>query len=155
MKFSNKKRTSIVRLSFNLIAGFLFLVVLFFVWKEMNRMALIFGVILGTYMFGVHLFNFNYFYYSSDGKDLLIRYYPVISLFGKEYSSIEFKKKFICDVKVKRNFIFYNLGLAVYTENGIAEYPGISLNGLSEKEVKRIEADLNEILRQGQYKNKF
>ncbi len=146
MEISNKKRTQKIKRNFNLIVVFLLLVTLFFVWKEMNALVITFIAADVLIILGVLFINFNYIYYSSANDKILIRYYSVISLLGKEYKAIEFDKHLLYEVKVKKAFLFSDLSLAIRTSKGIAEYPDVSLAGLSKEEIKMIERDLNEIL---------
>ncbi len=125
----------------------LLLITLFFVWKENNTGALISGAVLILGIIGVQFVNINYIYYSSDGAKILIRYYPVIAFFGKEYSSIEFDKSLLYFAKVKRMMAFSDLYVAIKTSKGIAEYPEVSLVGLTKEEISLIEHDLNSLMK--------
>ncbi|MCW0482498.1 hypothetical protein [Gaoshiqia sediminis] len=146
MEISNKKRTRRIKRIFNLVVVFLLLVALFFVWKENNAGALIAGGVLVLFVVGFQFVNMNYVYYSSEGGKLLVRYYPVVSLFGKEYNAIEFDKHLLYSAKVKKVLLFSDLYLSIRTSKGIAEYPEVSLAGLSREEIQAIQHDLTEIL---------
>lgn len=147
MEISNKKRTSTIRRFFNISMVVLLLgAVLLFVLD----VAVWGWVIIGAAVLKIVVFQFisiNYIYYSSEGSKILIRYYPIIAFFGKEYSSIEFEKSLLYFAKVKRVGVFSDLYLAIKTSKGIAEYPEFSLMGLNKNEIRRIEQDLNALLK--------
>ncbi|WP_372776633.1 hypothetical protein [Mangrovibacterium sp.] len=147
MELSNKKRTTTIKRSFNLTMVLMVLITLFFVWIENNVGALISGGLLVFSIIVVQFVNINYVYYSSEGSKVMIRYYPVIAFFGKEYNSIEFDKSLLYFVKIKRYMAFSDLYLAVKTSKGIAEYPEVSLVGLTKSEIQLIENDLNSLMK--------
>ncbi|RKD86107.1 hypothetical protein [Mangrovibacterium diazotrophicum] len=147
MEISNKKRTTKIKRTFNFSMVALLLLTLFFVWKENNVGALISGGILVLCVMAVQFVQINYIYYSSEGNKILIRYYPLIAFFGKEYNSIEFDKHLLYFAKVKRIAAFSDLYIAIKTAKGIAEYPEVSLVGLSKDEIGLIENDLNALLK--------
>lgn len=147
MEISNKKRTAKIKRIFNFSMVALLLVTLFFVWKENNTGALISGGLLILCVTAAQFVQINYIYYSSEGDKILIRYYPLISFFGKEYSSIEFDKSLLYFAKVKRIAAFSDLYIAIKTSKGIAEYPEVSLVGLTKEEIHLIEHDLNTLLK--------
>ncbi|MGQ8336420.1 hypothetical protein ACUNWD_07695 [Sunxiuqinia sp. A32] len=147
MELSNQKRSKKIKRTFNLLLVIILLVVLFFVWKEMDLEAIITGGVLVLVIVFSQLVSLNYFYYSSDGDDLIIRYYPLIAFFGKEYSSVEFNKKMLYHAEIKKTFLFSDLVVAIKTAKGIAEYPEISLSALSKKQIQAILSDLESMER--------
>ena len=147
MEISNKKRTDKIKRYFNLSVVFLLVLALIFVWKENDIGAIITGAFLMLLVVVSQFIQVNYVYYSSDGKKLLIRYYPVIAFFGKEYNSIEFDKKLLYYAKVKKISVFSDLYLSIKTAKGIAEFPEVSLMGLSKSEIKSIQNDLNKLIK--------
>ncbi len=147
MEISNKKRVGKIKRMFNISMVTLLLLTLFFVWKENNTGAIISGAVLLLEVFAGMLINVNYVYYSSEGNKLIVRYYPILSLGGKEYNSIEFDKSLLYFAKVKRMMAFSDLYLAVKTSKGIAEYPEVSLVGLTKEEILQIERDLNQLMK--------
>ncbi len=147
MELSNKKRTGQIRRIFNLVVVALLATAIFFVWKENNTVAITLGAAMVLLIFASQFVNVNYIFYSSEGGKILIRYYPVISFLKKEYASIEFDQKLLYFAKVKRVGMFSDLLLAIKTSKGIAEYPEVSLTGLSKEEVNLIEQDLNALLK--------
>jgi hypothetical protein len=121
------------------------LLVIFFIWKEMDLEAVIGAGTLVLYIIGFQLAGFNYIHYQSDGDKLKIQYYPVISFFGKEYSSIEFNKLRLFKAEIKRPFIFSNLHLEVKTKKGIAEFPSVSLAAMCKNDIRAIQNDLYDL----------
>lgn len=146
MEISNQKRSRLIKRGFFLIAVLLLLPILFFVWKEMDLVALINGGVFLLFIIGFQFMGLNYIHYQSDGEVLQIRYYPIISFFGKEYSSIEFNKKRLFKAVVERSFLFHELHLEIKTREGIAEYPEVSLAALSSTDIEAIRDDLSKML---------
>ncbi len=145
MEISNQKRSRRIKRGFFLIAVLLLLPILFFVTKKMDVVALINGGVFLIFVIGFQFMGLNYVHYQSDGDILQIRYYPIVSFFGKEYSSIEFNKKRLYKAEVKRSFLFYDLYLEIRTREGIAEYPEVSLAALSSDDIQAIRDDLAEM----------
>lgn len=146
MEISNQKRSRRIKRGFFLIAVLLLLPILFFVWKEMDLVALINGGVFLLFIIGFQFMGLNYVHYQSDDEVLQIRYYPIISFFGKEYSSIEFNKKRLFKAVVERSFLFHELHLEIKTREGIAEYPEVSLAALSNTDIEAIRDDLSKML---------
>ncbi len=145
MEFSNKKRSKRIKQGFNLYIVILLLVALFFVWKEMDIAALILGGVLILSIVAVQFVNLLYVSYSSEGDKIVIRYYPIITFFGKEYNSVEFKKFAFQNVEVKRTLLFSDLIISVKTKKGIAHYSEISLSALSKKQIADLKEDLENL----------
>ncbi len=149
MEISNKDRTDKIKRYFNIWIIFLILITLAFVIAKVDVGAIISGVALFLTIIGVQFFQVNYIYYNSEGDKILIHFYPITSFFGKDYRSIEFKKDLLYFSKVNRISIFSDLYIAINTAKGIAEYPEISLMGLTKDEITNIEEDLAQYIRQG------
>jgi len=147
MEISNKKRTVTIKRTFNFSMVVLLLLAVIMIWLEVGvwGWALIGVAILE--IIALQFVNINYIYYSSEGDKILLRYYPIIAFWGKEYSSIEFDKHLLYFAKVKRIAAFSDLYIAIKTAKGIAEYPEVSLVGLSKDEIGLIENDLNSLLK--------
>lgn len=148
MEVSNQKRIAKIKQYFNFIVFTFIILIALFAWRENQLWTIIFGGLLILVIIGSQFMQINYLYYSSEGDKILIRYYPVIAFFGKEYSSIEFDKKLLYYAKVEHMAGFSDLSIAVKTSKGIAEYPEVSLMGLSKAEVQLIENDLNKLLKE-------
>jgi hypothetical protein len=147
MEISNKKRTTKIKRIFNLGMAVLAVTALFFAWKDNMLVFGIFAAIAVLFFVSFQFVNINYVFYSSEGDKIRVRYYPVIAVFGKEYNSIEFDKSLLYFAKVKRMAAFTDLYLAIKTSKGIAEYPEVSLMGLTKEEILLIERDLNGIMK--------
>ena len=145
MEFSNKKRSKRIKQSFNLFVVFLLLLALFFVWKEMDIAALITGGGLILSIVAVQAIDLHYVFYSSESEKIIFRYYPIITFFGKEYSSVEFKKTIFHKAEFKGTFLFSRLIIAVKTSKGLAHYPEIGLSALSKKQIADLKADLEKM----------
>lgn len=148
MEISNQNRSRRIKRGFFLIAVLLLLPILFFVWKEMDLVALINGGVFLIFIIGFQFMGLNYVHYQSDGDILQIRYYPIVSFLGKEYSSIEFNKKRLFKAQIERSFLFYELHLEIKTREGIAEYPEVSLAAMSSDDIQAIQDDLAEMMPQ-------
>ncbi|HKJ40912.1 MAG TPA: hypothetical protein VKA27_02415 [Sunxiuqinia sp.] len=145
MKISNREQSKRIKRGFNLGVVILLLPALFFVWKEMDLAAIINAGVLVLYIVGFHFVGLNYIEYDSDGDLLRVRYYPIISFFNREYSSIEFRKELLYQAEVKKTFLFFDLYLAVKTRKGIAEYPELSLAALNKNSIRAMQNDLVEL----------
>lgn len=145
MEISNQKRSRKIKKRFNLGVVLLLLPILIFVWQEMDLAALINGGVLILFIVGSQIIGLNYVHYESNNEMIQVRYYPIISFFGKEYSSIEFRKTLLHRAEVKKAFIFSDLYLEVKTKRGIAEYPPVSLAAMSRNDIRAIMDDLAEI----------
>ena len=146
MKISNKKQSKRIKRAFNLGVVLLLIPALFFVWKEMDAVALINGGILVLYIIGFQFIGLNYVQYESDGNMLVIKYYPIIAFLNREYSSIEFRKELLFKAEIKKTFLFFDLHLEVRTRKGIAEYPDLSLAAMRKDDIMAIKNDLDELI---------
>ena len=102
----------------------------------------VFAVYVGVSVFA----NLCYVYFSTDNGNVLIRYYPIISIFKKGYQSIEFSHKMLVGFQIEKALGFSDLTIAIKTKRGIAEYPSISLAALSKGEIEQIRTALSDIL---------
>jgi hypothetical protein len=147
MEFSNQKRSKKIKKSFNLIGIVIVIVGLIFLWLKMDIAVLItigvFVVFVGASQFA----NLCYVYFSTQNGKISIRYYPIISLFKKEYESIEFAQPNLLNFQIEKSMGFNDLTIAIRTKRGIAEYPSVSLAALSKAEIEQISFALTEIIR--------
>lgn len=118
---------------------------LIFFWQKMDiAMFVCIGILilfLGASVFA----NLCYIFFSTNNGKVVIKYYPIISLFKKNYESIEFAQPSLYNFQVERSMGFADLTIAIKTKRGIAEYPSISLSALNKNEIEQIEAALSEI----------
>ncbi|WP_159522395.1 hypothetical protein [Sunxiuqinia indica] len=146
MEISNQKRSQKIKRGFNLGVVLLLLPILLFVWQEMDLFALINGGLLIIFIIVFQIVGLDYVQYESTNEMIKVRYYPIISFFGKEYNSIEFRKVLLHKAEVKKAFLFSDLFLEVKTKRGIAEYPSVSLAAMSKRDINAIKADLSQYL---------
>ena len=147
MEFSNQKRSKKIKRFFNLIGIVIVIVGLTFLWLKMDIAVLItigvFVLFVGISQFA----NLCYIYFSTQNGKILIRFYPIISLFKKEYESIEFAHQNLLNFQIEKSMGFVDLTIAIRTKRGIAEYPSISLAALRKAEIEQISFALTEIIR--------
>lgn len=105
-----------------------------------------FLIALGVYIVLSFVFGFKYVFFSTEGNKVILRYYPVISFFGRNYSSIEFLKTSMKDYEINKTFPFRNISFSVKTKRGIADYPDVGLNALTKSEINMIQNELEKIL---------
>lgn len=91
--------------------------------------------------------NLCYVYFSTNNGKVLIRYYPVISFFKKNYETIEFPQQLLVSFRIEKSMGFSDLDIAIKSKRGMAEYPSVSLAALSKEEIEQIRIALEEIIR--------
>lgn len=147
MEFSNKPRTKIIKRNFNLAVVAFIVSALYFLWKEQDLIAIYIGIGLVIFIVLILVINFNYVSFNSGNGKISIRYYPVITLFGREYSSIDFQQELLYKFDLKDSFLFRDLVLSVKTKRGVADYPPVSLTALTKFEIEKIRGELEHILK--------
>jgi len=146
MEFSNIKRIKLIKRMFSIFgllliaaAGTLFIL-------KMNTAGLIVtGVLIGFLLLSGAL-SLNYVFFSTLNGKIIIRYYPIVSIFGRDYNSIEIPQNILYKFEIKKFIVFKDLTILVKTKQGVAEYPVINLAALSKKEISMIKGELNRIL---------
>ncbi len=146
MEISNQKRAKTIKRSFNLIVLAFILAALFFIWKKQDIYAIYLGLGLLVLLILCFFLNFSYVSFKSERGKVTLRYYSLITLFGREYSSIDFPHELLFRYKLLKGFPLRELTLTVKTQRGVADYPTVSLTGLSKKEVEQINTELERIL---------
>lgn len=146
MEFSNKPRTRIIKRNFNLIVFAFVVAALYSVWKEQDLIAICIGGGLVVFIILILVINFNYVSFRSVNGKISVKYYPVITLMGREYSSIDFQYELFHTYNLKVAFPFSDLTLTVKTKRGVADYPAISLTALKKEEIEAIRVELERIL---------
>ena len=148
MVVSNKKRaTGLKRIFFLVgIAMAVFMLVMFL--KDENLYAILTGAAFVIWFFIFQLFDFQYIEYISDNRKILLRYYPAIKFGKKDYNVIEFAHNMLYDARFETTLfgIVTDLMLVVKTKRGIAEYPSVSMAGVSSDDIKKIKENINGIL---------
>lgn len=146
MEISNKSRTKKIKRNFNLIVFAFVIAALFFVWKEKDIYAIFVGAGLVIFIVLMLVINFNYVSFSSVNGKISVKYYPVITLMGREYSSIDFQQELLHSYKLQVSSVFSDLTLTVKTKKGVADYPQVSLTALKREEIEHIREELERIL---------
>ena len=126
MEFSNQIRVKRIKRSFNLVVLAFIVAAIYLLWKGKDVITIYVGIGLVVFVVLILFFNFNYVSFRSASGKVLIRYYPVITLFGREYSSIEFQHNLFYRYDLKTSFPFRDLTLTVKTKRGVADYPTVS-----------------------------
>ncbi len=147
MEFSNQKRTKKIKLTFNLACVIMVVVGLIFLWLKMDIALIITGVVFAAIVGFTQFANLCYIFFSTENNKVRIRYYQVISLLKKEYDSIEFPQQTLMNFQIEHSLGGTDLTIAIRTKRGIAEYPTISLAGLSKGQIEQIRQELEEIVR--------
>nr|WP_321354851.1 hypothetical protein [uncultured Draconibacterium sp.] len=106
------------------------------------------GIFSAWYLY-FHVADYQYIEFTDDGDRIILRYYKVVSFSGKAYNSIEFQKRRLRKVHFENSFFgeLSDLTLIIKTDRGIAEYPTVSLAGLTIDDRKRIQESLNSIIK--------
>lgn len=147
MEISNQTRSKQIKRSFSVTGIIIVLVGLVFLWLKKDTYMMVTIGVFAVYV-GVSVFaNLCYVYFSTDNGNVLIRYYPIISILKKGYESIEFSHKMLFGFQIEKALGFSDLQIAIKTKRGIAEYPSISLSALSKTEIEQIRIALTEIMR--------
>ena len=120
---------------------------LVFLWLKMDIALIITGVVFAAIVGLSQFANLCYVFFSTENNKVRIRYYQVISLLKKEYDSIEFPQQTLVNFQIERSLGATDLTIAIRTKRGIAEYPTISLAGLSKSQIEQIRQELEEIVR--------
>lgn len=146
MEISNQKRARNIK-RFFILSGILIVIVSqFLLWYKKNEAVIITAILFGLYVVFILFANYNSIFFSSEGGKITIRYYPVITIFRKEYNTIEFPHETLLNFQIEKGLGYSDLTIAIRTKRGIAEYPSISLAALSKAEIEQIRATLLEIM---------
>jgi hypothetical protein len=147
MEISNQKRSKQIKRTFNITGIVVVLIGLLFLWLKNDTAVLITAGVFIIYV-GISQFaNLCSVHFSTEDRKIRIRYYPIISLFKKEYESIEFAHQALLNFEIEKAMGFADLTIVIRTKRGIAEYPAISLAALSKAEIEQISTALSEIMR--------
>lgn len=94
----------------------------------------------------IYITSPQYIYFNVENEKIIFRYYSVISIFGREYKSIEFPIQRFQGFNYQRNGgIRPLLSLSVKTRKGTATYPAVSLIALKPEEQQQIVKQLEEL----------
>lgn len=154
MEFSNQKRSKQIKRNFNIVGIIIVLVGLGLLWLKNDTGVIITVGVFAVYV-GVSVFaNLCFIFFSTENEKVLIKYYPIISIFKKDYGSIEFAQKSLVNFQIEKAMGFADLQIAIRTKRGIAEYPSISMAALSKAEIEQISSALLGIIRSNKLKLK-
>jgi len=147
MEFSNQKRAKVIKRSFNLGGIVIVAVGMILLWLKLDTEVLVTAGIFALYVGAAQFANLCYVSFNTGNGKVLIRYYPVISFLKKNFESIEFPQENLLNFQIEKGLGFSDLTIAIRTKRGIAEYPSISLAGLSNAEIEQIKLALIEIMK--------
>ncbi len=145
MEISNQARARRIKKYFNFIVLAVIALAAYFLWIGEDMIIVFLGIGLVVLVILVMVVNFNYISFQSAKGKITLRYYPVITLFGREYNSIEFQHELLYKYDLKDSFLFRDLTLTVRTKAGIADYPPVSLTALNRNEIAAIGEELEKI----------
>lgn len=95
-----------------------------------------------------HVADYQFIQYSDETDQIVLRYYKAVRFGKPAFHSIEFPKALLRKVEFE-NSIFGKLSdvtFLINTKRGVAEYPSVSLSGISSQDRKKIQKSLNAIL---------
>ncbi|TKG92384.1 hypothetical protein EYV94_19260 [Puteibacter caeruleilacunae] len=146
MVIENKKASRKIW-QFFILAGiaYLALIVTFIVMEDSLWLSIVSAMFFADLLFFVWM-NFQYVYFTISDERVILRYYSIVSLPGKEYKSIEFAASRLKGVDFKESVwgLKANLRLSVRTRRGIATFPKVGLSALSVDKRRKIINQLNE-----------
>jgi hypothetical protein len=147
MEFSNQKRAKTIKRSFNLGGIVIVAVGLVLLWLKQDTGVLVTAGVFALYVGVAQFANLSYISFSTENGRVLIKYYPVISFLKKNFDEVGFPHQSLLNFQIERSLGFSDLTIAIRTKRGVAEYPSISLAGLSKAEIEQIRAALLEIMK--------
>lgn len=147
MEFSNQKRAKAIKRSFNLGGIVIVAVGLVLLWLKQDTGVLVTAGVFALYVGVAQFANLCYISFSTENGRVLIKYYPVISFLKKNFDEVGFPHQSLLNFQIERGLGFSDLTIAIRTKRGVAEYPSISLAGLSKPEIEQIRAALLEIMK--------
>ena len=147
MEFSNQKRAKAIKRSFNLGGIVIVVVGLVLLWLKQDTGVLVTAGVFALYVGFAQFANLCYISFSTENGRVLIKYYPVISFLKKNFDEVGFPHQSLLNFQIERGLGFSDLTIAIRTKRGVAEYPSISLAGLSKAEIEQIRAALLEIMK--------
>jgi len=147
MEISNQKRSKQIKGIFNITGIFIVMIGLIFLWFKMDIGVLITAGVFIVFVGASQFANLCFVNFSTQNSRVTIKYYPIISLFKKNYETVEFAQQNLVNFKIEKSLGFADLDIVIRTKRGIAEYPTISLAAMSSDEISQISQALQEIMR--------
>ncbi len=114
-----------------------------------DLLALVCGLALVGWFVVFQLADIQFIQFGVEAGRVVLRHYPAVKFGRKDYKSIEFPVNILHDFIIEKSFsgLVRDLILVVRTKQGIAEYPPVSLTGVSREEQLKIERRLRDLLR--------
>ncbi len=150
MIIENRKASRNIKRVFS-FGGILYMAMIgLFYYLDNKALIIVFCIFLFLDLLCFSLLNFHYIHFTIEKNKLILRYYPVISFWGKKYQSIEFPVKalYAYDYNTSFSGIYPTLRLTVKTPKGMASYPKVVLSGLTPEKRTRLKAILNNLIKQ-------
>lgn len=148
MKISNKERIAKFKKVFFVVSAVIALGTLgiFLTFDLIYGLAGV-GFFSMWYLF-FHVADYQYIEYNDEGSKIVLRYYKAIGFGRKDYSSIDFPKQLLKNVYFENSLFgkLSDLTILVQTKRGVAEFPSVSLSGLTLSDRKKIEHSLKSLL---------
>ncbi len=91
----------------------------------------------------LYLLDLNYIYFSDDGDQIVVRYYPMRP-FARKKKAVQIPRISLAGFEIKKTLfgLRKSLVLKQRTKKGIATYPGIGITALNSKETEALIAEL-------------
>jgi hypothetical protein len=145
MIIENSKRIRRIKTLFYLGVGLLALAALVFILIGLDLFALISGGVVVIWFLVFQYADFQYIWFTSAEKKVILRFYQAVKYGRKDYQTIEFPVDLLQSYRFE-NAVFglvKDLILVVRTRKGVAEYPPVSLAALSGREREQLEEILS------------
>jgi hypothetical protein len=147
MEISNKKRARNIKRFFILTGVLAVAAGQLLLWYKYEVATIILAIVFAFFVVVFLSGGFCYIFFSTENNKVTIRYYPVISIMGKNYNTVEFPQQSLLNFQIEKGLGFSDLTIAIRSQRGIAEYPPISLAALSKAEIEEIRLTLIEIMK--------
>jgi uncharacterized membrane protein YecN with MAPEG domain len=147
MEISNKKRAGNIKRFFILTGVLAVAAGQFLLWYKYELAVIILAIVFAFFVVVFLSGGFCYIFFSNDNNKVTIRYYPVISLLGRNYNTVEFPQQSLLNFQIEKGLGFSDLTIAIRSQGRVAEYPPISLAALSKAEIEEIRLTLLEIMK--------
>lgn len=147
MEISNKKRARNIKRFFILTGVLAVAAGQLLLWYKYEVATIILAIAFAFFVVVFLSGGFCYIFFSTENNKVTIRYYPVISIMGKNYNTVEFPQQSLLNFQIEKGLGFSDLTIAIRSQRGVAEYPPISLAALNKAEIEEIRLTLIEIMK--------
>jgi hypothetical protein len=154
MTFDNAKMIISLRLKL-LVATIIFLAYILLAYPARVIMFPLLGisetvwtiVLTALYLFVVFqpiLLNYQYIYFSDDGENIIMRFFPA-GVFGKKKNSVEISKQTFMGYHIDKKALGLIQSITLYQKlkQGRAKYPPVFISALKKGEMQKIIKALN------------